>query len=78
MQVRGAVLGLTRETDSRRYRGEGILAYAPSERSALRLQYAIETLGRHDTSDDAHSGEFVQEIFLQLIVSLGAHPAHAY
>jgi len=78
MQVRGAVLGLTRETESRRYRGEGILAYAPSERSVVRLQYAVETLGHDETSHDGHHAEFVQEVFLQVIVTLGAHPAHAY
>ncbi|MBR56809.1 MAG: hypothetical protein CMH54_01995 [Myxococcales bacterium] len=77
MQLRGGVLGLTRETDTRRYRGETLLAFAPSERSAVRLQYALETQAHSDTTADEHH-DLVHEVFLQFIVSMGTHPAHAY
>ena len=78
MQARGAILGLTRETESRRYRAEALLAFAPSERSAIRLQYGLETLAEEETGHDHGHTELVHEVFIQFIISMGAHPAHAY
>ncbi len=81
-QLRGAILGLANEGVEKRYRGEALLAFNPSERSSLRLQYGLE-----GSLDDEHQDptasehlheELVHEVFLQLIVSIGAHPAHAY
>jgi hypothetical protein len=70
VQGRGAVLGMPEGAEGRSYRGEALAAFIPSEFSAVRLQYALET--------PASRFEPVHELFLQGIVSIGAHPAHHY
>jgi hypothetical protein len=66
------------------FRAEALLAFAPSERTAVRLQYAVDRLHDH-AEDDGDQGEhavpetsLAHEVFLQLIVAIGSHPAHAY
>lgn len=71
VQGRGAVLGLPRGDDARTFRGEALVAFVPSEFSALRLQYAIE-------KEEHSAAGFVHEVFAQLVFSIGPHPAHAY
>lgn len=71
LQARGAVLGLPEDDTPRSYRGEGLVAYVPSEFSALRLQYAYET-------SESRSTDPVHELFLQAIFSIGPHPPHDY
>ncbi len=70
LQGRGAVLGVPEGERDRSYRGEALAAFIPSEFSALRLQYALQT--------PAASFEPVHELYLQAIVSIGPHPAHEY
>jgi len=67
LQGRGALLGLVGEHQD--WRAEALVAYVPSEFTTFRLQYGAEQL------DDE---ELVHEVFLQAIVSIGNHPAHAY
>ena len=64
VQARGALL------DKDAWRGEALIALIPSELSALRLQYAIERPADH--------APLIHEVFLQAVVSIGSHPAHAY
>jgi hypothetical protein len=89
IQLRGAVLDLLADAEGRGIRGSLLLAFAPSERTAIRLQYAYEDVLEGDEGHDEHGGdaehahdehgaEPVHEFFLQVIVSIGAHPAHAY
>jgi hypothetical protein len=70
LQGRGAVLGVPEGERKRSYRGEALAAFIPSEFSALRLQYALQT--------PAASFDPIHELFLQAIVSIGPHPAHEY
>jgi hypothetical protein len=69
VQVRGAVLGIPKGAEGRTWRGEALVAFVPSEFSALRLQYAL---------DKATAADPVHELFLQAIFSIGPHPSHAY
>ena len=86
IQLRGAVLDLAGEAEEKGVRGSLLLAFAPSERTAIRLQYAYEDVlegdddhgGDAEHAHDEHDAEAVHEFFLQVIVSIGAHPAHAY
>jgi hypothetical protein len=71
LQGRGALLGLPRGAEPRVYRGEALFAYVPSEFSALRLQYAAFRA-------DEGGAALEHEVFLQAVVSIGSHPAHAY
>lgn len=71
VQGRVAVLGLPGPRDARTWRGEALAAFVPSEFSALRLQYGIERAQRE-------GAPFVHDVFLQVIFSMGPHPAHAY
>lgn len=71
VQARGAMLGLPRGDDPRTYRGEALVAFVPSEFSAIRLQYALERADEHDA-------DFIHELFAQVVFSIGPHPAHAY
>jgi hypothetical protein len=48
-----------------------LFAYVPSEFSALRLQYAAFRA-------DEGGAALEHEVFLQAVVSIGSHPAHAY
>jgi hypothetical protein len=70
VQAREAMLGLPAGASGRSTRTEALLALVPSEFTALRLQYAFEPA--HPQSRPVH------EVFLQAIVSIGVHPAHAY
>jgi hypothetical protein len=71
VQGRGAVLGLPEGEEGRTWRGEALAAWVPSELSALRLQYAYET-------PEAGEDHPIHEVFLQMVFSIGSHPAHAY
>lgn len=71
IQGRGALLGLPEGETGRTWRAEALLAFVPSEFSALRLQYAFE-------QPEAPGDSPVHEVFLQAIVSIGSHPTHAY
>jgi hypothetical protein len=86
-QVRGALLDIRPEGATRTLRGDAMISFTPSERTAIRLQYAYENpteanqdahAGHHDHQNQAAQGEEAHEIFLQLVVSIGPHPAHAY
>ena len=55
--------------DETRTRARALLAFVPTEFSAWRLQY---TASFDEHEDTAH------ELFLQLNITLGSHPAHAY
>jgi hypothetical protein len=55
----------------RPYVWTGALEYNPSEFSRIRLQY------NYDRSDP-NLAEANQEIFLQLILAVGAHGAHPF
>lgn len=71
VQARGAVLGIPTDDDDLVVRGESLVAFIPSEFSALRLQYAYET-AETEHEDPVH------EVFVQAIFSIGSHPSHAY
>lgn len=71
VQARGALLGLPAGEAGRTTRAEALLAFVPSEFSALRLQYAFE---RPETA----GADPIHEVMLQAIVSIGSHPSHAY
>jgi hypothetical protein len=51
------------------YRATGSLEFNPTEFSRIRLQY------NYDKSDP---NKLNQEIFLQFLLAVGAHGAHAY
>ena len=59
------------------------MAFNPSERSSIRLQYGLEG-ALEDEHDEVgggtheHHESIIHEVFLQFIVSIGTHPAHAY
>lgn len=67
-QARYDVFGLPKLTSDREYRVSGLLALAPSEFSAIRLQYNL----------NREAGVSVHQLALQLNFTMGAHPAHAY
>jgi len=71
VQGRGALLGLPKGDTSRVWRAEALLAFVPSEFSALRLQYAYETAEAADLAD-------VHELFLQALFSIEPHAPHDY
>lgn len=71
VQTRGAVLGLPEGDAPRTLRGEALVAFIPSEFSALRLQYALE-------HEDSSNADYIHELFAQVVFSIGPHPAHAY
>lgn len=71
LQARGALLGLPDGSDDQTLRGEALLAFVPSEFSALRVQYAVERANHGDT-------DTIHELFAQAVFSIGPHPAHAY
>jgi hypothetical protein len=68
--VRGEYLGLPSNDRGTARKGSALLAFAPTEFSFLRAQVSV---GKQPTLAKA-----VVEGFLQLDVTLGAHPAHAY
>ena len=87
-QLRAARIGVFQPESNRRYRGEALIAFAPSERSVIRLQYgAGGSLDAFTGNDHDHEHEhdhtvpepsLTHDIFLQFVTSIGAHPAHAY
>ncbi|KAF0164229.1 MAG: hypothetical protein FD160_4097, partial [Caulobacteraceae bacterium] len=71
LQARGALLGEPKELPrAQAWRAEALVAFVPSEFSALRLQYAIES--------ERGAPRPEHEVFLQAIFSIGSHAAHAY
>ncbi len=68
LQARADLLDLPGAADSRTWRGSLLVAVAPSEFSALRLQYSR----LHEEADDVH------QLIMQLNVTVGSHPAHRY
>lgn len=82
-QLRGSLLGVLQEDQEKRYRGEALMAFNPSERSSVRLQYGVEGAledehGEVSGGTHEHHESIIHEVFLQFIVSIGTHPAHAY
>lgn len=71
VQVRAAVLGVPGPSDDRIWRGEVLGAHVLDEFAALRLQYGLDR-------DERANAPFVHDILLQLVFSMGPHPAHAY
>ncbi len=69
IQGRYDLLGVPKLDDGRKNRWTTLLALVPSEFSALRLQHSYTTQTR---------GKSVNEIFLQMNFTIGAHPAHKY
>jgi hypothetical protein len=67
-QARYDVFGVPKVEPIREYRWSGLLAYAPSEFSAIRVQYNL----------NRESGKNVHQFVAQLNFTMGAHPAHAY
>jgi hypothetical protein len=68
LQARYDVFGLPRLEPHREHRFSGLLAFVPSEFSAIRLQY------NHNREGD----EKVHQLVLQLNFTMGSHPAHSY
>jgi len=68
--LRGEYLGLPSNDRGTARRGSALLAFAPTEFSFLRAQVSVGKL--------PVSTSTVVEAFLQLDVTLGAHPAHGY
>ena len=68
IQGRYDLFGLPKEDGARVHRGSALLAFVPSEFSALRLQY------NHLEED----GKGVNQLFAQLNFTIGSHPAHRY
>lgn len=68
--VRGEYLGLPSNGRGTARRGSALLAFAPTEFSYLRAQVSVGKLPVTTST--------VVEAFLQLDVTIGAHPAHAY
>jgi hypothetical protein len=58
------------------YRGTGLIAFVPTEFSAIRLQYSYTRGG--SPSQDIAQTKNVHQVMLQFNVSIGAHPAHGY
>jgi hypothetical protein len=67
-QARYDVFGIPKLAPTREYRVSGLLTMAPSEFSAIRLQYNL----------NREAGQSVHQLALQLNFTMGAHPAHAY
>ncbi len=59
------------------WRLTGALEFNPSEFSRIRLQYNYDRSG-YTTNGASVSGRTNQEVYLQLILGIGAHAAHAY
>lgn len=67
VQARFDALGYPRgDGKERLHRASGLIAFVPTEFSAIRLQYSFFQEGE------------VHQVLLQANVTLGAHPAHAY
>jgi hypothetical protein len=68
LQARYDRFGMPKLEAKRQHRFSGLFAYVPTEFTALRLQYNLNR---------AH-GENVHQLAVQLNVTMGSHPAHAY
>lgn len=69
VQGRYDLSGVPRFDDGRRHRWTTLLAFVPSEFSAIRLQHSY-------TSQE--TGTSLNEVLLQLNYTIGSHPAHQY
>ncbi|MBT3604980.1 MAG: hypothetical protein HOE48_08005 [Candidatus Latescibacteria bacterium] len=67
-QARYDVFGMPRLEPEREYRVSGLLAFAPSEFSAIRVQYNLNREMKQN----------IHQFAVQLNFTMGAHPAHAY
>ena len=70
IQGRYDYLGLPDPDDGTGYKASALLAFVPSEFSALRLQY--------DALSEPGPGDMQHIVTLQLNFTIGAHPAHDY
>jgi hypothetical protein len=59
------------------WRGTGALEFNPTEFSRLRLQYNYDRSGM-DAVTGLTDGRTNHEVYLQLILGIGAHAAHAF
>lgn len=69
IQGRYDLLGVPTFDEGRKHRWSTLLAFVPSEFSAIRLQHSYTTQER---------GSPVNQILLQLNYTIGSHPAHQY
>jgi len=69
VQGRYDLLGVPKFDDGRKHRWRTLLAFVPSEFSAIRLQHSYTTQER---------GRPVNQLLLQLNFTIGSHPAHQY
>jgi len=69
IQGRYDLLGVPKFDDGRKHRWSTLLAFVPSEFSAIRLQHSYTTQER---------GSPVNQLLLQLNFTIGSHPAHQY
>lgn len=69
IQGRYDLLGVPKFDDGRKHRWSTLLAFIPSEFSAVRLQYSYTTQER---------GSPVNQLLLQFNFTIGSHPAHQY
>ncbi len=69
IQGRYDFVGAPKFDDGRKHRWTTLLAFAPSEFSAVRLQHSYTTQER---------GSPVNQLLLQLNFTIGSHPAHQY
>ena len=68
IEGRWDLYGVPKETPDRDWRASALLAFVPSEFSALRLQASRLRV----------AGQDVNQVLLQLNVTVGSHPAHRY
>lgn len=70
-------LGGTQQDFKKPWRVTGALEFNPSEFARIRLQYNYDRSGYTMTGLATH-GRTNQEVYLQLILGMGAHATHAY
>ena len=68
VQARYDVFGLPKLEPEREHRFSGMLAFVPSEFSAIRFQYNL----------NREAGENIHQVYVQLNFTMGSHPAHKY
>ncbi|MEK6600670.1 MAG: hypothetical protein AABZ09_02200, partial [Candidatus Binatota bacterium] len=69
IQGRYDLLGVPKFDDGRKHRWSTLLAFVPSEFSAIRLQHSYTSQER---------GSPVNQLLLQFNYTIGSHPAHQY
>jgi hypothetical protein len=69
VQGRHDLLGVPKFEDGRKHRWSTLLAFVPSEFSAIRLQHSYTTQER---------GSPLNQVLLQFNYTIGSHPAHHY